>query len=86
MSIVLLHIEVMIMEWNVVIRENIRSIIEEKGFVQKAVANRAGFSPQSFNNMLTGRRYIRADEIPRIAYALGCDSKDLYAFPRRNAV
>ena len=74
------------MEWNIVIRENIRAIIKEKGFVQKAVANRAGFSAQAFNNVLNGRRYLRADEIPRIAGALGCDSKDLYAPPKESAV
>lgn len=70
------------MEWDIVIRENIRAIIKEKGFVQKAVANRAGFSAQAFNNVLNGRRYLRADEIPRIAGALGCDSKDLYTPPK----
>lgn len=49
------------MEWNIVIRENIRAIIKEKGFVQKAVANRAGFSAQAFNNVLNGRRYGNQD-------------------------
>lgn len=66
------------MEWNEVIRMNIRTIIKEKGFLQKAVATRAGYSKQTFNNMLAGRRIIRADEIPRIAGALGCDSRDIF--------
>ena len=57
---------------------NIRTIIREKGYLQKSVANRAGYSKQTFNNMLNGRRAIRADEIPRIASALGCESSDLY--------
>lgn len=74
------------MYWDKVIRTNIRYIIKDKGFVQKAVACRAGYSKQTFNNMLTGRRIIRADEIPRIAGALGCDSKDLYAPPKESAV
>ena len=44
------------MDWDKVIRTNIRYIIKDKGFVQKAVACRAGYSKQTFNNMLTGRR------------------------------
>ena len=66
------------MEWNEIIINNIRTIIREKGYLQKSVANRAGYSKQTFNNMLNGRRAIRADEIPRIASALGCESSDLY--------
>lgn len=67
------------MEWDEIIRANIRTIIKEKGFLQKAVASRAGYSSQKFNNMLTGRRNIRADEIPHIANALGCCSEDIFA-------
>ena len=74
------------MEWDEVIRTNIRAIIKDKGFMQKAVANRAGFSKQTFNDMLAGRRYIRADEIPRIANALGCDNSDIYSVSSGKAV
>ena len=74
------------MEWDEVIRMNIRTIIKNKGFIQKAVANRAGFSKQTFNDMLTGRRHIKADEIPRIANALGCDNSDSYSVPSGAAV
>lgn len=66
------------MEWDKVIRANIRTIIKDKGFLQKAVATRAGYSPQEFNNMLAGRKIIRAEEIPRIACALGCRSEDIF--------
>lgn len=61
-----------------IVASNIRAIIREKGFLQKFVANRAGYSKQAFNNMLTGRRVIRADDIPRIANALGCSISELY--------
>lgn len=74
------------MEWDAIIRMNIRTIIKDKGFIQKAVANRAGFSKQAFNDMLSGRRHIRADEIPRIANALGCDNSDIYSVPSGEVV
>lgn len=57
---------------------NIKAIIEEKGMKQVVVANRAGFSPQDFSNMLNERRkLIRAEHLPLIADALGVDVNDL---------
>lgn len=57
---------------------NIKTIIEEKGMKQVVVANRAGFSPQDFSNMLNERRkLIRAEHLPLIADALGVDVNDL---------
>ncbi|MBR6398820.1 MAG: helix-turn-helix transcriptional regulator [Lachnospiraceae bacterium] len=60
--------------------ENIRSIIAEKGLKQKAVAEKAGFTPQEFSNILNDRRkLIRVEHIAPIAVALGVEPNDLYA-------
>lgn len=58
---------------------NIKNIIETKGMKQVVIANRAGFSPQDFSNMLNERRkLIRIEHIPRIANALGVCVDELY--------
>lgn len=60
--------------------DNIKNIIDAKGMKQVAVANRAGFSPQDFSNMLNERRkLIRIEHIPRIANALEVCVDDLYS-------
>ena len=63
---------------------NIKNIIETKGIKQGVVAERAGFTPQDFSNMLNERRkLIRIEHIPRIAGALDVDINDLFAPPER---
>ena len=57
---------------------NIIHAIEEKGMKQYVVADRAGFPAQCFNDMLNGRRVIKACDIPRIAAALNLTPNDLY--------
>jgi len=63
---------------------NIKKIIEMKGIKQGVVAERAGFTPQDFSNMLNERRkLIRIEHIPRIAGALGVDINELFTLPER---
>ncbi len=57
----------------------IRAIIADKGLVQKAVAQRAGFTEQQFSDMLNKRKIIRVEYIPAIAKALGVSVGELYA-------
>ena len=58
---------------------NIRGLIETKGMKQGIVAERAGFTPQDFSNMLNERRkLIRAEHLPAIANAIGVDIKELF--------
>lgn len=52
--------------------------MRQRGFKQKAAAERAGFSPEEFSKMLTGRKVITAEYIPRIAAALGVSTDILY--------
>lgn len=63
---------------NSVVPENIERIIKEKGIKQYAVANKAGYTKQQFNDMLNGRKIIKAIDILAIAKALEVSPNDLY--------
>lgn len=60
------------------IAENAKKIIKEKGYKQKAIAEKAGYDIQKFNNMLNGRKIIIADDILPIANALGVEPNELF--------
>ena len=51
------------------IADNIKSVIQEKGYKQKNVAFKAGFSEKAFSDLLNGRKTIKAEMIPGIASA-----------------
>lgn len=61
------------------IAANIRDIIRQQGLIQRAVAERAGFTEQQFCDMLNGRKVIRAEYMPGIARGLGVEVADLFA-------
>ena len=57
----------------------IKCILAAKGMKQVVVAERAGFSPQEFSNMLNERRkLLRVEYMPAIAEALDVDIHELY--------
>ena len=56
----------------------IRRIIDERGLVQKAVALRAGYTPQQFSDMLNDRKVIRASDVKPITNALGVSIQELF--------
>lgn len=60
------------------VADNIRKIIDEKGYKQSAVAERAGISKQTFSNMLNGRKIIDEHAISGISRALGIKPNDLF--------
>jgi len=60
------------------VAENIVRLIDESGMKQLAVAERAGYSPQTFNEMLNGRRLIRINDVKNIAKALHVTPNELY--------
>ena len=64
--------------WHDIIISNIRRMLDEKGIRQTKVAEKLGVSKYAFNNMLFGRRIIRAEDIPGIAKALGCTCNDIF--------
>ena len=58
---------------------NIRHIMDTKwrGFKQNAIAERGGYDPKDFSNMLNGRKRIQVSDIPRLAEALEVTPNDL---------
>lgn len=71
-----------ISECNKPAAENIARTIEEKGFKQVYVANKAGYTPQMLNDMITGRRLIKVNDIIRIAPVLGVDANYLFGIKK----
>lgn len=65
--------------------ESIKSIIDENGMKQKAVAERAGFTEQMMTDMLNGRKIIKAEFVPRLCEALGVSPNRLFQWPERSA-
>ena len=58
---------------------NIKRILAAKGMKQVVVAERAGFSPQEYSNMLNERiKLLRVEYMPAIAEALDVDIHELY--------
>lgn len=57
---------------------NIREIIAEKGLRQKFVAEKSGFTEQAFSQLLTQKKTLKAEYIPKIANALGVTPNDLF--------
>lgn len=60
------------------VAENITRIIEERGFKQRCIAEKAGYSVQAFSDMLNGRKIIKISDVPIIAKALETTVNDLY--------
>ncbi|KAF5063585.1 hypothetical protein DSECCO2_293050 [anaerobic digester metagenome] len=65
-------------ENNATIPQNIFRIIKETGMKQCAVAEKAGYTKQQFNDMLNGRRVIKAKDILALSHALGVSPNDLF--------
>lgn len=66
---------------NSVVAENMKRIISDKGLKQASIALKAGFTPQELNDMLNGRRIMRAIDIAQILEVLkdvGVDANDLF--------
>ena len=60
------------------VQGNLARIIEEKGLVKKGVAKRAGISAQNLSDILVGRKVIRADMIPALAFAVDVPIEELF--------
>ena len=58
---------------------NIKNLIEQKGMKQGVVAERAGFTPQEFSNIMNElRKLLRIEHLLPIANALGVSINALY--------
>lgn len=63
---------------------NIKRIIDEKGMKQGVVAERAGFTPQEFSNIMNERRkLLRIEHLCPIACAMGVDVNALCRVEKR---
>lgn len=62
---------------------NIKTIINDKGMKQGVVAERAGFTPQEFSNILNGRKLLRAEYLLSIANGLDVEVNDLYGIKKK---
>ena len=56
----------------------INRIINERGYVQRTIAMKSGFSEQQFSDMICGRKVIRADYLIPIARAMHVSIQDIY--------
>ena len=66
---------------------NIKMLISKKGMKQSVVAERAGFTPQEFSNILNERRkLLRIEFMPPIAKALDVDMNELYGIEGKEVV
>lgn len=66
---------------------NIKRIIKEKGMKQVIVAERAGFTPQEFSNILNDRRkLLRVEHLGPIADAMGVEVNDLYGVKKKEVI
>lgn len=64
---------------------NIRNVIKDKGFKQKAIAEKAGFNQRAFSDMLNGRRTMKAVDMAAIVRALGVTPNDIFGFGEQKA-
>ncbi len=62
------------------IAKNVKRLIKEKGMLQKAIATKAGYNIQIFNNMLNGRKKITDYDIISIANALEVEPNELFGY------
>lgn len=52
--------------------------IKRKGIKQTYVADKAGYTRQELNDMLNGRRLIKARDVLKLSLALGVTADDIY--------
>lgn len=63
-----------------IVMDNARKLIEEKGLKQTAVAKKAGYQYNTFNNMLNGRRIVTSEDVYKLAIALETTPNYLFGF------
>lgn len=70
---------------NSVVAIRLKHIISEKGLKQASIAARAGFTAQEFNDMLNGRRIMRAADIAaliNVVKEFGVDANYLFGIEK----
>ena len=70
---------------NSVVAVRLKSVISEKGLKQASIAIRAGFTAQELNDMLNGRRIMRAADIAsliNVVKEFGVDANYLFGIEK----
>lgn len=67
-----------ILNFNSPVAENLTRIIDEKGLIQKVVAERADLTPQSLCDVIYGRRILKVSEVKKLADALDVSIDELF--------
>ena len=62
------------------IAEKVRMTITDSGMKQKAVAEKAGWDPKKFSDLVSGRRTFLADYLPAICFALNKTPEELLSY------
>lgn len=66
--------------------ENIKRIIRKKGMFKSAVAEKAGYDPKKFSNMLNGRKLVTDVDVMNIANVLGVSPNELFGIEDKKVV
>lgn len=64
----------------------IQRIMKQKKLVQAQIAERSGFTPQQFSDMLHGRKRILADHLPVIAAEMGVEPGEIFSENAENGI
>jgi len=70
---------------NSIVAIRLKEAITEKGLKQTSIANRAGYTAQELNDMLNGRRIMRAADISSILKVIrefGIDANYLFGIEK----
>ena len=63
-----------------IVMSNVRRIIFEQGYKQKAIAARAGYTYQQFNNLLNDRKVVTDEDVIKLSEALKVTPNELFGF------
>ena len=62
------------------IRDNLKAVIEEKGYIQAVIAHKANISPAKLSQILNKGRKLEANELFEICEAIEMSPTDLRCF------
>ncbi len=57
--------------------QNIKNIIEQRGYKKKVIAEKMGYKENQFSDLLNGRRIVRLDDIIKLCDLLEVQPNEL---------
>lgn len=61
-----------------IVMSNVRRIVLERGLKQSAVAKKAGYTYQQFNNLMNERKLVTDQDVIKLAKALEVTPNELF--------